>query len=85
MPIKAGETWEIVHSRKGPLTVRFLQDAVDGDDEWLESEIIEGEAKFASTENRLAQRYGGMGTPGDTLTMRQSFVRLIKRRRDLEN
>lgn len=83
MSIKSGEVWDIQHQRKGALTIWFLRDFVDAD-EWIEGEIITGRVRYASTANRLSQLEDGLGTPGDTLTMRQSYVRFIKRRHDLE-
>lgn len=75
---KAGEVWK-TNSRKGPLTVRFLGDVNVEEDGWVDAEIVTGTAKYMSTENRLAQRHFGQGTPGDTLTMRTSLLTLIER------
>ncbi len=83
MQIKSGEIWDVKHQRKGALTIWFQRDFEDAD-EWIEGEIIDGRVRYASTTNRMAQAEDGLGTSGDTLTMRQSFVSFIKRRHDLE-
>jgi hypothetical protein len=83
MPIRSGEIWDVEHQRKGTLTIWFLRDVADAD-EWIEGEIVEGRVCYASAGYRIAQFEDGFGTPGDTLTMRHSFVRFIKRRHDLE-
>jgi len=70
--IKVGDVWRLTHSRKGDLTMRFT----GVDDEWTTGEIIEGRVRYMSEENRFAQRAEGRGTPGDTITMRISFLTL---------
>lgn len=75
---KAGEIWR-TNSRKGPLTVRFLGDVDVTKDGWVDAEIVSGMARYMSSENRAAQRDFGMGTVGDTLTMRTSLLTLISR------
>lgn len=78
---KAGEVWK-TRSRKGVLEVRFLGDVDTQNDGWVEAEIVTGTATYMSSENRHAQRAFGMGTPGDTLTMRTSLLTLIERIED---
>lgn len=83
MQIKPGEIWDIEHERKGALTIWFLRAFADAD-EWIDGEIVAGRVVFASAGNHMAQIESGLGTSGDTLAMRHSFVRFIKRRHDLE-
>ena len=75
---KANEIWK-TNSRKGILTVRFLGDVDTTVDGWVDAEIVDGKARYMSSENRFAQREFGQGTPGDTLTMRTSLLTLIDR------
>lgn len=79
MEVKAGEVWDITHSRKGSFTARFLQ-PVDSDTQWVDIEIAEGRAKFLSMENWIA----GAGDTGNTITSRVSFLTLNQRRPEME-
>ena len=77
--VKAGEVWKVT-GRKGPLTIRVLTDVADPDvDGWFEAEILTGNVKFMSTENRLAQKYDGFGTPGDKMTFRTTLTNFVQR------
>jgi len=79
--VKAGQVWDIAHTRKGNFTVGFDADhSLDAPDEWVSGIILEGRAKYISFENRLA----GAGETGEPITMRASMVTLLKRRPDLE-
>lgn len=75
MELKAGETWKVIHSRKGALTIAFT----DVGDEWATGEIVTGRARFMSDTNRAAQQEDGLGTTGDTITVRKSFLTLLER------
>lgn len=70
--IKVGETWRLTHCRKGDLTLKFT----DVDNEWATAEIIVGRVRYASRDNQLAQKLDGLGTRGDIITMRISFLTL---------
>jgi hypothetical protein len=74
---KAGEVWNITHSRKGDLTVRFPKDFDAETDGFSDIEIVAGRVTFMSETNRFAQRVNGLGTEGDTITVRNSFVTLL--------
>lgn len=75
---KSGEVWK-TNSRKGLLTVRFLSDVDTTKDAFVEAEIIEGAAKYLSTENRFLQKAYGKGMPGHTISMRMTLITLIER------
>lgn len=72
------EVWKIEHGRKGPLTVRLLEDPATADT-FFEAEIIEGRARYASGMCQHAQAMNGLGTPGDTITMRTTLVKFVER------
>lgn len=76
---KAGEVWDIDHQRKGAFTALFEEDMTDPG-EWVRLMVVEGKARFVSIENRMM----GAGTPGDSFGVRISFIRLIRRREELE-
>lgn len=82
--IKKGRVYDIEHSRKGPLTVQAVEDEPKSKDEFMDMKIIEGRARYASIGNNLAQKLSGLGTPGDTITVRRSLFRVVRRREDLE-
>jgi len=75
---KAGEIWR-TNSRKGALTVRFLDDVDVTRDAFVRAEIINGTARYMSSENRFLQKAYGQGTPGDTISMRTTLLTLIER------
>jgi hypothetical protein len=75
---KAGEIWK-TNSRKGLLTVRFMQDVDTAKDGFVDAEIINGTARYMSESNRFLQSEYGQGTPGDTITMRTTLLTLVER------
>lgn len=75
---KAGEVWKTT-SRKGPLTVLFHDDVDTTKDGFVRAEIINGTARYMSSENRFLQKSYGQGTPGDTINMRTTLLTLIER------
>jgi hypothetical protein len=75
---KAGEIWK-TNSRKGPLTVRFMQDVDTTKDGFVDAEIINGTARYMSESNRFLQSEYGQGTPGDTIAMRTTLLTLVER------
>ena len=69
-PRKAGEVWEIDHGRKGRMSIRLLKDVEDEDDTFVEAVILDGTARYMAEDAREA---------GESLTMRVSLVRWIKK------
>lgn len=76
MTPQVGEVWHCRHSRKGDLVLRI---ASDPKHEWMDAEIVEGKVRFMSQSNRDAQRLGGLGTPGEPLRVRSSFMTFLSR------
>jgi hypothetical protein len=83
MKYTAGTIWD-TQSRKGRLTVELAEDVDMSVDDFFDATIIDGRAKYLSTENRMAQRANGMGTKGDVISMRTILTTFIKHRPDLE-
>lgn len=79
MNAKTGEVWKIKHSRKGALTVRFMNDADMSKDGFFDAEIVEGTAHFMSMDYRAAQQVNGLGTAGTIMPFRTSLTTLIER------
>jgi hypothetical protein len=75
---KSGETWK-TDSRKGSLTVRFLDNVDTTKDDWVDAVIVSGKARYMSEFNRELQASVGIGTQGTTITMRTSLLTLIER------
>lgn len=75
--MEIGEVWKIKHSRKGEMTIKLLSDPCDVT--CFEAEIIDGSVGYASNANRLAQKYTGLGTAGDTITLRKSLTQFLER------
>lgn len=77
--VKKGEIWE-VNGRKGPLTIRLLQDVEQAQkDGFFSVEIIAGKVQYLSADNNALQLFEGMGTPGDVITMRTTLTHFNKR------
>jgi hypothetical protein len=66
--------YQIVHSRKGKLTIRPLQSVELGANEFFDAEIVEGTVHYVSKENRMAQIDLAVGTPGDVIMIRASLI-----------
>lgn len=81
--VKAGSIYDS-ESRKGSLTIQFLEDVDMHDDTFFQARIIEGRARYLSEGNRAAQMAYGMGTEGDAISFRTTLCHLKKRRKDLE-
>lgn len=77
--IKRGEVWK-TDSRKGPLTIRVLEDIPDQQsDDFFDAEIVEGRAKFMSQAFNDAQRIEGYGVAGSVVSFRASLTDFIER------
>lgn len=77
--IKRGEVWK-TDSRKGPLTIRVLEDIPDrSSDDFFDAEIVEGRAKFLSKTFNKAQRTEGYGVAGSVISFRASLTDFIER------
>jgi hypothetical protein len=63
---KVGETWEVVHSRKGA----FTAEVTSMDAEFVSLRVVKGRAKQLS---------GPDYEPGDTLQARRSLMRFVER------
>lgn len=83
--VPAGAVYD-TNSRKGPLTLRLVTPAnYDDPDNSFDAEIVEGKARFMSSENNFLQKNEGLGTRGDVLRFRTSLVTLLKHRPELEH
>lgn len=74
---RAGQVWE-TNGRKGPLTLKLLQDIDTSKDSFFKAEIVDGKASFASDSYRLAQRLDGLGTAGTAMSFRTTLCHFHK-------
>ena len=78
MQIRKGEVWKI-DGRKGPLTVKVLQDVESDSEDFFTAKIIEGTVRYLSMENNFYQRVDGQGTPGHCIELRASLYRFLEK------
>lgn len=81
--VKAGAVYDI-DGRKGKLTIQLLTDVDLSQDTFFDAVIVDGVVRYASSENTLAQRAFGQGTPGDVVTFRTTLNHFVRRREELE-
>jgi len=68
--MNVGDKYVMDHHRKGPMTVEIVKD----NGEWVDVKILKGRVSYASTSHNFAQRHYGLGTEGDTITVRKSLA-----------
>jgi len=75
MKIVKGNMWLIDYSRKGRLLVEILSQ----DEEFVTVKILSGKVRYASIGNNFDQKVFGVGTEGDTITVRKSFITWVRK------
>lgn len=78
MKLKKNEIWK-VDGRKGPLTIKLLENIDTKVDDFFEAEVMTGRVHYLSDSNNAAQRADGQGLEGGTISMRTTLVNFITR------
>lgn len=81
--MKAGEVWKI-NGRKGPLTVRLMEDVDPAVDGFFDVHIVEGRAQFLSRMYNDLQQVNGLGTQGTEMSLRTTLTHFLTREKELE-
>jgi hypothetical protein len=78
MKLAKGEIWK-TDGRKGPLTLKLMQDVDTDEDGFFNAQILEGTARFISEAYQDAQRNIGLGMVGSSLLFRTTLTTFVER------